>query len=128
MDLIAAFQIGYAFRLGYEFARRPHIACLINAKAIANDADFKEGEHPRDKDGKFKSSKSNGDASECIDYEREKYATIASPEFFASIDKKYPAPVITEKLRAVDKVSRKTNLFNCRTNTEGTNFNKSDKN
>lgn len=97
MDLIAAFQIGYAFRLGYEYAHRSHIACLINVKAIANDAEFKEGEHPRDKDGKFKAG--SGTVKEITDFNHEKYAKIASTETINAILAKYPQHKITDKVR-----------------------------
>ncbi len=94
-----AFQMGVAFRLGYEYALHPELASLIKLRAIqarliTNDAEFKENEHPRDKDGRFKSG--DGDVNKSID----KYASIASPEYVAYINNKYPAPVITEKLKA----------------------------
>lgn len=103
LNIATAFQMGVAFRLGVEYALRPEIASLIKtklvqARLITNDAEFKENQHPRDKDGKFKSG--GGDVNKSIDRERDKYASIASPEYVAYIDNKYPAPVITEKLKA----------------------------
>ena len=64
LNVATAFQMGVAFRLGVEYALRPEIASLIKAKLvqarlITNDAEFKENQHPRDKDGKFKSGNSS---------------------------------------------------------------------
>ncbi len=57
MDLFVAYKAGFLFRLGMEYAINPKIARMIKPdwSTIAKDADFKEGDHPRDKDGKFKS-------------------------------------------------------------------------
>lgn len=65
LNIATAFQMGVAFRLGYEYALHREIASLIKAKIvqarlITNDAEFKENQHPRDKDGKFKSGKNLG--------------------------------------------------------------------
>lgn len=61
MDLLTAYKLGFLFRLGMEYVINPRIAQMIKPdwSTIAKDADFKEGDHPRDKDGKFKSGSSS---------------------------------------------------------------------
>ena len=71
LNIATAFQMGFAFRLGYEYALHPELGKLstIKARQITNDAAFEENKHPRDKDGKFSKSKTSGTIKEIYGHE-----------------------------------------------------------
>lgn len=82
MDLLAAYKLGFLFRLGMEYAINPRIAQKIKPdwSTIAKDADFKEGDHPRDKDGKFKSGSGSLGGSQSLEQAKKKFEELGEKD------------------------------------------------
>lgn len=100
-----AFQMGVAFRLGYEYALHPELASLIKlrtiqARLITNDAEFKENEHPRDKDGRFKSE---GSSNATNSIKRDLKQARAYFDSLSKIDDKYAQTLSPSRIADIDK-------------------------